>query len=267
MAICAVINQKGGVGKTTTAVNLCAAMSAMRHHILLVDLDSQCNATVASGLDVGLNRSTLSEVLQGDCKIEEAIQIGGYGYHILPGSHRLTSSEVSLLNKEEKEYTLKNILEKVKSRYHHIIIDCPPALSILTINALVASDKAIIPVQCEYFALEGLAKLLKTIEALKEGLDTNIMIDGLLRTMFDGRNLLTRQVSEQLLKSFGEKVYQTIIPRNVRLAEAPSHGMPIISYDKYCQGSASYLALAAEILRRWSVAGVDSSALLEGRVS
>jgi len=263
MVICAVTNQKGGVGKTTTAVNLSAALAAMHHHVLLIDLDSQCNATVASGLVVGKNQVTLSEVFHKQSDINQAVVKTHYGYHIIPSNHRLTATEMHLLNKPEKEFYLQKCLAKLSNQYHYIIIDCPPALNILTINALVAAHTAIIPVQCEYFALEGLAKLLKTIEALKSKLNTQIAIDGLLRTMYDGRNLLTRQVSEQLIKNFGSRVYQTVIPRNVRLAEAPSHGMPIVSYDKHCHGSSAYLALAAEIIRRWQTSDT-SHTLLEG---
>ena len=263
MVICAVTNQKGGVGKTTTAVNLSAALAAMHYHVLLIDLDSQCNATVGSGLVVASNQVTLSEVLYKQADINQAVIKTNYGFHIIPSNHRLTAAEMHLLNKPEKEFYLKKSLEKLSNQYHYVIIDCPPALNILTINALVAAHNAIIPVQCEYYALEGLAKLLKTIEALKTKLDTQIAIDGILRTMYDGRNLLTRQVSEQLIKSFGKRVYQTVIPRNVRLAEAPSHGMPIVAYDKHCHGSSAYLALAAELIRRWKATGMTHS-LLEG---
>lgn len=250
MAIFAVTNQKGGVGKTTTAVNLSAALSAMRYHVLLVDLDPQCNATVGSGVIVDKAAGSLSEVLLGQASIQSAIQSTNYGYHILPSNHRLTAAEVGLVGKKDKEKHLKNLLAKVKKIYHYIIIDCPPTLNILTINALVAANEVIIPVQCEYYALEGLAKLLKTIDALRQTLRVGLEIHGVLRTMYDGRNLLTRQVSERLMQSFPDKVYQTVIPRNIRLAEAPSHGMPILSYDKRSQGAASYLAFAAEMIRR-----------------
>jgi chromosome partitioning protein len=250
MAIFAVTNQKGGVGKTTTAINLSAALSAMRYQVLLVDLDPQCNATVGSGVVVDKSVGSLSEVLLGQAEIQSAIQTTQYGYHILPSNHRLTAAEVSLVGKKDKEKQIKLQLAKVQKMYHYVIIDCPPTLNILTINALVAADEVIIPVQCEYYALEGLAKLLKTIDALRQTLNVGVEIHGVLRTMYDGRNLLTRQVSERLLQSFPEKVYQSVIPRNIRLAEAPSHGMPILAYDKRSQGAASYLAFAAEMIRR-----------------
>lgn len=263
MVVFAVTNQKGGVGKTTTATSLAAAFAAMRTKVLLVDLDSQCNASVASGIGTDVERPTLSEVLLSQANIEEAIIKTDHGFDILPSNHKLTAAELGLLSQEKKEYVLSAHLAELSDQYHYILIDCPPALSIMTINALVAADSAIIPVQCEYLALEGLAKLLKTIEALRHNLDTNIQIDGLLRTMFDGRNLLTRQVSDQLVGSFGTKVYQTVIPRNVRLAEAPSHGMPIVSYDKRSLGAAAYLALAAEIMRRQHTRAIRKGALLE----
>ncbi len=263
MVVFAITNQKGGVGKTTTATSLAAAFSAMRTNVLLVDLDSQCNATVASGITTDNSNKTLSEVLLQQADIESAIIKTDHGFDMLPSNHKLTAAEIGLLNQPKKEYILSNYLAGLNKHYHYILIDCPPALNIMTINALVAADATVIPVQCEYLALEGLAKLLKTIEALKQSLDTDIQIDGLLRTMFDGRNLLTRQVSDQLVGSFGNKVYQTVIPRNVRLAEAPSHGMPIVSYDKRSLGAAAYLALAAEIMRRQHSRAMKRGALLE----
>ena len=262
MAVYAVTNQKGGVGKTTTATSLAAAFAAMRTRVLLIDLDSQCNATVAAGVALDSTQPTLSEVLGGTVDVQDAVISTAHGFDMIPSSHRLTATELQVVNEPNKEYILQSRIAPVSRQYNYVLIDCPPALNIMTINALVASKAAIIPVQCEYLALEGLAKLLKTIEALKINLGTDIVIDGLLRTMFDGRNLLTRQVSDQLLASFGSKVYQTVIPRNVRLAEAPSHGMPIISYDKRSLGAAAYLALAAEIMRRQR-AHVQTSALLE----
>lgn len=264
MPVFAVTNQKGGVGKTTTAVNLSAALAAMRYHVLLVDLDPQCNATVGSGAVVDKGGVSLSEVLLDQATIQAAIQSTSYGYHILPSNHRLTAAEVGLVGKKDKEKQIQNLLKKVEKIYHYVIIDCPPTLNILTINALVAADQVLIPVQCEYYALEGLAKLLKTVDALKQTLGVPVEVHGVLRTMYDGRNLLTRQVSEQLMQSFPEKVYQTVIPRNIRLAEAPSHGMPILAYDKRSQGAASYLALAAEVIRRNNSLKDQAVPMIEG---
>ena len=248
MVVIAISNQKGGVGKTTTAVSLAAALACMRYRVLLVDLDPQTNATVASGLALkGAHLSGYDFLTSDQALGEEAFQSTRYGYDVLPGSHRLTAAEVQLMKEDRREFRLRHSLRRASKDYHYVLIDCPPALNILTVNALVAADQVLIPCQCEYLALEGLSKLLKTITALNHSLSCSIQICGLVRTLYDGRNLLSRQVSYQLKKSFGTILYDSIIPRNVKLAEAPSHGTPIITYDSRSQGAAAYLALASEM--------------------
>lgn len=246
--IISITNQKGGVGKTTTSINLSASFSAVKRKVLLIDLDPQGNATTGSGVypdqltvnDWLLQKATLSEIL---------VQTQN-GYDLLPTNGDLTMAEVRLLNQPDREYQLKKLLNDIKSFYEFILIDCPPSLNMLTVNALVASDAVLIPIQCEYYALEGLNALLNTIRRLKEKANPNLRIEGLVRTMFDGRNRLTQEVSQQLVNHFGDTVYQAIIPRNVRLAEAPSHGLSAFAYDKHSQGSLAYLALAGEIIRK-----------------
>jgi chromosome partitioning protein len=248
--IIAITNQKGGVGKTTTCVNLAASLGATKRRILLVDLDPQGNATMGSGIHKEEIASSVNDILLNNANIEDVIITTKFAYDVLPSNAVLTASEVKLLQQEDREYCLRKALAKIRANYDFIFIDCPPALNILTINALVAADSVLIPMQCEYYALEGLAGLLGTVRKIINGVNSNLYIEGLLRTMYDGRNLLTLDVSEQLLKHFPDKVYNTIIPRNVRLAEAPSHGLPVLLYDKRSQGAAAYLALAAEIVRR-----------------
>ena len=249
--IIAVANQKGGVGKTTTCVNLASALADMKYRTLLVDLDPQGNASVGCGVNSRELEVSALEVLQAECDIPEAmIQLETLGFDVLPSNSDLTAAEVALLQVDEREYRLKRALEKVAHQYAWIIIDCPPSLNMLTLNALTAANSVLIPVQCEYYALEGLASLLETIEQVRSSVNTGLEIEGLLRTMFDGRNNLSNAVSDQLIEHFGDRVYRTLIPRNVRVAEAPSHGLPVLRYDPSSRGARAYLGLAGEMLRR-----------------
>jgi chromosome partitioning protein len=249
--IIAVANQKGGVGKTTTCVNLVSALADMSYRSLLVDLDPQGNASVGCGINSReLNISAL-EVMQAECDVSEAmVRVESLGFDVLPSNSDLTAAEISLLQIDGREYRLKTALEKVAHQYAWIIIDCPPSLNMLTLNALTAANSVLIPMQCEYYALEGLASLLETIEQIRNSANPGLEIEGLLRTMYDGRNNLSGAVSDQLIEHFGERVYRTLIPRNVRVAEAPSHGLPVLRYDPASRGALAYLGLAGELLRR-----------------
>jgi chromosome partitioning protein len=249
--IIAITNQKGGVGKTTTCVNLAASLSATRRAVLLVDLDPQGNATMGSGVDKRQLELSGYNLLLDDTPIEQIIvDAEAAGYHLLPANSDLTAAEVQLIQVEDREARLHRRLASVAANYDYVLIDCPPSLNMLTLNALTAADAVFIPIQCEYYALEGLSALLETVEQIRDAVNPGLEIEGLLRTMFDARNNLANQVSEQLLEHFGDKVYRTIIPRNIRLAEAPSHGTPVLKYDQASRGAIAYLALAGELVRR-----------------
>ena len=254
----AITNQKGGVGNTTTSVNLSASLAAMKRRVLLVDLDPQGNATMGSGVDKSDLDASVYDILVNGVTVSEAkIEAEAAGFDLLGSNVDLTGDEIELLSMDRREFRLKDALMPVQASYDYIVIDCPPSLSLLTINGLVASDTAMIPMQCEYYALEGLSALINTISRITASLNPDLEVEGIVRTMYDPRNSLTKDVSDQLANHFGEKLYRTVIPRNVRLAEAPSYGLPVLYYDKQSRGARAYLALASELARRYE--GIDNA--------
>jgi len=249
--ILAITNQKGGVGKTTTGVNLAASLAATRQRVLLVDLDPQGNATMGSGIEKRTLQQTIYQVLLGEAEIGDVrVRSTNGNYDVVPANRELAGAEVELVDLEHRETRLKSALATLAHEYDFILIDCPPALNLLTVNGLCAAHAVLIPMQCEYYALEGLSDLVETIKKVRAHLNPELEIDGLLRTMFDSRNTLAQQVSAQLQQHFGDKLYRTVIPRNVRLAEAPSHGLPVLGLEKSSKGAQAYLALAGEMLSR-----------------
>jgi len=245
--VIAITNQKGGVGKTTTSINLSASLAKVGKKVLFIDMDPQGNGSVGSGVSAGFEMS-IYDLLIDKVDVKETIVSVEGGFDVIPADADLSGAQVELLNEIGRELRLKNALASVQDEYDYIFIDCPPALNVLTINAMVAANSVVIPMQCEYFALEGLSSLVDTIKKIRDSLNPDLKIEGLVRTMFDSRNSLAGEVSDQLEAHFGNKVYKTVIPRNVRLAEAPSFGMPVLLYDKNSKGAKAYLELAAEMV-------------------
>lgn len=249
--VLAIANQKGGVGKTTTAVNLAASLVVTKRRVLLIDLDPQGNATMGSGVNKNdIDLGVYDVLVEGASVNDVVVRTDPAGYDLLPSNADLTAAEVQLLDLDNREQRLKLALQAVAGSYDFIVIDCPPTLNMLTLNGMVAADGVLIPMQCEYYALEGLSALLNTVGRIAATVNPSLKIEGILRTMYDPRNSLTTDVSQQLTTHFGDRVYRTVVPRNVRLAEAPSHGLPALLYDRQSKGAMAYLALASEILRR-----------------
>ena len=255
--IIAITNRKGGVGKTTTCVNLAASLAATRRRVLLVDMDPQGNASVGCGVEPAATDATICDLLLEDGDASSLIQpaaVGGFG--VLAANQDLTVAEVRLLSRHGRERRLRQVLAPLEQDYDYILVDCPPAINMLTLNALAAATGVLIPMQCEYYALEGLTALLETVDQVRRTVNPKLRLNGILRTMYDPRNNLTREVSGELLKHFGDNLLHTVIPRNVRLAEAPSFGKPVLYHDRHSTGALAYLALAGEINRREAVSAV-----------
>lgn len=252
--VIAIANQKGGVGKTTTAINICASLGAAKQKVLLIDMDPQGNATMGAGVDKNDLDESVYDILIDEQNISEmAIDAEQAGFDVIPSNSELTAAEVHLLEFEDREYRLGNAIQKIRDNYDFIFIDCPPSLNMLSLNGLAAADSVLIPMQCEYYALEGLTALMDTISQVKEAVNPKLEIEGLLRTMFDVRNRLAIDVSEELEEHFGELVFETSVPRNVRLAEAPSYGLPVMYHDIRSTGAQAYIALADEMINREQV--------------
>jgi chromosome partitioning protein len=249
--IICIANRKGGVGKTTTAINLSASLGVAGESTLLVDCDPQGNATSGIGVKIDADTPTIYEVLLGECELREAVQKTAIAQlDVVPANHDLIGAEVELLNIDNREYRLQTLLRQAQKQYSYILIDCPPSLGLLTVNALTAADSVLVPLQCEYYALEGLRSLLETLTAIREQLNPELAIEGILLTMFDARNRLSQQITDEVRQFFPHNVFDVVIPRNVRLTESPSHGLPVILYDPSCRGAQSYVELAREVAKR-----------------